>query len=94
MTAIDQRPVPMLLPGLYIPPDDLSFEGIFRDQGAGAIQIRFSRPNGTQLAIPLSRGRLAAMIQTLTGLHAATPSNIDRMLEEQRSYGEFPFFED
>jgi hypothetical protein len=80
----------MLLPGLYSPQEHLSFEGIFRDQDTKELQIRFSHPNGNQLAIPLSRAMLAAMIQTLAALHGATPSNIDRMLETHRQDG-FPF---
>jgi len=72
----------------YTVPDDLTFVGLVRAEGAKTTSIRFVRDrHGTTLDIPLSAEALADLIHALGHMYGTTPEDVPAVLEEYRLQG-------
>jgi hypothetical protein len=73
----------------YVTKDDLMFRGLASSNGREIVRLRFSRPDGAELEIPLQAESLQHLVQAVGPLHGTPIQDLAAAVNELSSQASF-----
>ena len=87
--AMIQEYLPLSRPIRYVTKDDLMFRGLAPSSGREIVRLRFSRPYGAELEIPLQAESLKHLVQAISPLHGKPIQDLAVAVNELSSHTKF-----
>jgi hypothetical protein len=73
----------------YVTKDDLMFQGLAPSSGREMVRLRFSRPSGAELEIPLQAESLKHLVQAVGALHDTPIQDLAAAVDELGRHTQF-----